>query len=82
MLNEPCLYGNAIPEALSEETLLDFFTRIFSQAPADCRRRPSHGTTITYESSVRTSLALAARKDALMRAVKSPLRPIKAILSR
>jgi hypothetical protein len=82
MLNEPCLHGNTIPAALSKEMLLDFFTHIFSQPPAVCRRRPSHGTTMSYESHLRNSRTLAARRDALMRVVKSSFRPFKAILNR
>ena len=80
MLNEPCFYGNVIPEALREETLLNFFTSIFSQPPVAAYRRPRHGTTVTYEIFLRKALELAARKDAFMRLVKSPLRPLKAIL--
>jgi hypothetical protein len=82
MLNEPCLHGNVIPDELKEEKVLEFFTHIFSQPTAACRRRPTHGTTISYENSLRNALALAARRDAFMRAVKSPLRPFKAILRR
>jgi hypothetical protein len=82
MLNEPCLRGNVIPEALREEKVLDFFTSIFSQPSTAAFRRPRHGTTVSYENCMRNALALAARRDALMRLAKSPLRPFKALLRR
>jgi hypothetical protein len=82
MLNEPCLHGNVIPEALRKEKVLDFFTSIFSQPPAAAFRRPRYGTTVSYENSMRNALTLAARRDALMRLAKSPLRPFKALLRR
>lgn len=53
MLNEPPLMGNVIPSALKEATLLNYFNGIFSQPPAAAFRRPRHGTTLNYESTMR-----------------------------
>lgn len=67
MLNEPCFPENRLPDALTEEMLLDFFSAIFDQPLSAARRRPRHGTTQMYEDNMRVLAATLARKDRLRR---------------
>ncbi len=67
MLNTPCLRNNAIPDALQDETLLDFFSAIFSQPLLTARRRPGYGTTRLYENNAHLLGETLAKKERLQR---------------
>ena len=82
MLNEPCLSGNVFPDAVKSETLLDFFSSIFSQPSDAARRRPRHGTTLSYEAAIRERVLLVSRRNRLGSFAQVPLRLLRRVLRR
>ena len=58
MLNEACFPNNRIPDELSRETLMEFYTNILSQSLPLARRRSTFFWTTCYEADLRKGLRL------------------------
>ena len=70
ILSAPPFPENKVPEQFREENLIDFFKMIFDQDLKNARRRPSYGTTLKYETNLKSMMKVSSRVKGLLRIFK------------